>query len=161
MQIVGFLMRRLICLLALQLSMEGFPEQRGILYNQENSSSFIQPISLDVLMTMITEPSLGGLSTSLMETDAVAIETLQNIVAAKPKVKKQSTLWNFFVCELIRVISRKTCHLPIRNQRGAQLFSHCTAAIQCYSFFTSCVKPSSVVVHGTWLAFTWSGQSSQ
>ena len=68
--------------------MEGFPEQRGILYNQENSSSFIQPISLDVLMTMITEPSLGGLSTSLMETDAVAIEKLQSIVATKPKVGK-------------------------------------------------------------------------
>ena len=72
--------------------MEGFPEQRGILYNQENCSSFIQPISLDVLMTMITEPSLGGLSASLMETDAVAIEQLQNIVAAKPKVVTQ------FIC---------------------------------------------------------------
>ena len=73
-------------MISFQLSTEGFPEHRGILYNQENCSSFIQPISLDILMTLITEPTLGSLSGSLMETDALAVEKLQNIVAAKPKV---------------------------------------------------------------------------
>lgn len=66
--------------------MEGFPEHRGILYNQENCSGFIQPISLDKLMTMMTEPSLGNLTANLMESDALMIENLHTVVASKPKV---------------------------------------------------------------------------
>ena len=69
-----------------QLTMEGFPESKGVLYSRENTSNFLQPIPLDKLLSLVMEPNLGNVE-DLLEADLLCIEKIQGLVAPKPKVR--------------------------------------------------------------------------
>lgn len=72
----------------MQLSSEGFPESKGLLYSMEEKSSFLHPVSLSRLLSVLDEPGLtlkDGIS-DMMEADVIAMERLHNVIISKPRV---------------------------------------------------------------------------